>query len=229
MSARPVCPRIGLSLSARATAEACSAYRPALEKHGCRVTCIRPGDPGPPAGELDGLLLSGGGDVHPSRYGGPQSGLCEGVDEARDELEFSLLNQARELGVPVLGICRGVQVLGVGLGGTLVQDIPSKAGARAHRNQCHLVHIVPGTRLHSILGCSELEVNSFHHQANHCLGPGVVRAAWADDDITEGIELPGEGFVLGVQWHPERMQDDLRQQRLFAAFVEAARERARRR
>jgi putative glutamine amidotransferase len=183
---------------------------------------------------LDGVLASGGSDSDPAGYGQephPKLGL---VDDLKGRFEAALIAAALEAGVPVFGICGGHQMLNVVCGGTLHQDIASCTGstmqhsvATTESRPCHSVAIVPGTRLHAILGAERIRVNSTHHQAIATLGQGLVATAHAPDGIVEGIERPGEPFVLGVQWHPERLAErDLISQRLFDAFVSACVTRA---
>ncbi|MBE0607929.1 MAG: gamma-glutamyl-gamma-aminobutyrate hydrolase family protein, partial [Dehalococcoidia bacterium] len=157
-----------------------------------------------------------------------------GVSEARDTLEFAAIEAAERLGMPVLAICRGMQVLNVALGGSLVQDIPSMVeGALAHsvqeprHGQAHGVEVESGSRLAGIVGGTRVEVNSRHHQAIDRLGEGLVVTGKAPDGIIETVEAPGQRFVVGVQWHPEDMAGHPgigeSANRLFAALVEAAR------
>jgi putative glutamine amidotransferase len=186
---------------------------------------------------LDGLLLTGGGDVAPGRFGEPPHPAVDEVSPARDELETGLTRRALSDHVPLLAICRGIQVLNVALGGTLVQDLPSEwPGALAHSQKAprheptHAVKVMgEGTRLGRVLGAPELEVNSQHHQAIKQVGEGLREVAWAPDGVVEGIELEDDHrFVLGVQWHPEELVDhDAAARNLFLAVVDAARRRAR--
>jgi putative glutamine amidotransferase len=182
---------------------------------------------------LDGLLLTGGGDVDPARYGETPHPSVSEVSGARDALEIDLTLRALERGLPLLAICRGIQVLNVALGGSLWQDIASQAGSAIAHSQTaprheptHLVKVcVKGTRLGPIAAAPEIRVNSFHHQAVRRLGRGLRAVAWAEDDIVEAVDMPGAaGLVLGVQWHPEDLvAHDPAARRLFAALVEAAR------
>lgn len=169
----------------------------------------------------DGLLISGGEDVAPARYGEDTLAACGAVSPARDEFELALLAAAEKKALSVLGICRGAQILNVYHGGTLVQDIesqlslPKKLHSPDHYDAAHTITIRPQTRLADILGAGTLAVNSSHHQ---CVKQTRLTVSAADDNgIAEAIELSGERFVLGVQWHPERMADE----RLFAAFAAA--------
>jgi putative glutamine amidotransferase len=186
---------------------------------------------------VDGLVLTGGGDVEPARFGQTRHPTVDDVSPARDELELGLTRRAVADGVPLFAICRGIQVLNVALGGTLLQDIASeRPGALAHSQTAprheatHAVKVLgEGTRLARVLGALEIEVNSMHHQAVEQLGEGLREVAWAPDGVIEGVEMPGdERFVLGVQWHPEELAGhDLAARNLFTAIVDAARRRAR--
>jgi len=164
-----------------------------------------------------GLLLTGGEDVHPDNYGKPDKiGLCEEIDRYRDSLEFALIKKAIELKMPIFGICRGEQILNVATGGTLIADIPAEADtAVIHRcptgsAEClHYVNIDPKTLLFQITGIQTGVVNSYHHQAVEKTGPGMKITAVAENGIAEAIEREHaqEGaFMMGVQWHPERLE-----------------------
>jgi putative glutamine amidotransferase len=186
---------------------------------------------------LDGLVLTGGGDIDPARFGQPRHPRTDEVAPPRDELELGLTRRALDEDVPLFAICRGIQVLNVALGGTLIQDLPSeRPGAVVHSQRepraepTHAVKVMgEGTRLGQILGSLELNVNSMHHQAIDRLGAGLREVAWAPDGVIEGVEMPGDDrFVLGVQWHPEELVGhDQAARNLFAAIVDAARRRAR--
>ena len=173
---------------------------------------------------LDGLLITGGKDVDPNAYGQPPHPDTDEPGHQRDAWEFTLLDGALKRALPVLGICRGAQVLNVALGGTLHQHLPDVIGHSGHRAGNAVfnklpVRTVPGTRLAALVGES-VDAQCYHHQAVAELGEGLVVSAWDADDVIEALELPGDGFVLAVQWHPEESLDDLR---LFSAIVEAAR------
>lgn len=180
---------------------------------------------------LQGLLLVGGGDVDPQRFGEePVSGLGE-IDPERDAFEIGLARLALERDMPVLGICRGIQVLNVSAGGTLYQDIPSQV-PRAIKHQqdaprwypCHEVRLESESRLATIFQADCLRVNSFHHQSVKVAAPIFRVSAKARDAVVEGIESREHRFVVGVQWHPESMVERYPIQRLlFAAFIKAAR------
>ncbi len=181
---------------------------------------------------LDGVLIPGGGDVNPSFYlTDPQAELVN-VDDERDRLEIIFAQWAVENDVPILGICRGAQVLNVALGGTLVQDIPSQLPTTLQhdfprhiprRHRAHTVNVDENSYLARYLGQSKVNVNSLHHQAIQQPAPQVRVVAKAPDGVIEAIEIPERRFAIGVQWHPEDIADDAIQMRLFEAFVEATR------
>jgi putative glutamine amidotransferase len=179
-----------------------------------------------------GLVLSGGDDVDPARYGEePLPDRCF-VTPARDDAEWAALDSALQLHLPVLAICRGIQVLNVHRGGTLWQDLPTqKPGDVAHEQTepfgqpAHAITVTPGSRLHAIMGATSMRVNSYHHQAPRTPAPGLIVTATAEDGVIEGLEAVGPDFIVGVQWHPERLPDDVGlehpDQRLFRAFAAA--------
>jgi len=180
---------------------------------------------------LDGVLFTGGGDVHPRHYGDAQSELVKEVDEERDRVEFSLLDKALKTSLPFFGICRGLQVINTGLGGTLYEDMPAQNPAllrHAYYDDyprdypAHTVRIESGSRLQRILDTESLAVNSLHHQGIRRLAPGLKATAFAPDGLVEGIELADFPFALAVQWHPEWLQSQPPQQSLLRAFVAAA-------
>lgn len=186
-------------------------------------------------GRLDALVLTGGGDIHPARYGQSPHPTVSEVSAARDDLELDLTGRALAEGVPVLAICRGIQVLNVALGGTLVQDIVSTTSSLIEHSQkakrhvaTHAAKVETGSRLAEILGCVALEVNSLHHQSIDVPGEGVRVVAHAPDGIVEGAEVPGHPFAVAVQWHPEELVAHAAARNLFRAVVEAARRHARR-
>ena len=185
---------------------------------------------------LDGLLLSGGGDVEPWQYGQRPHEKLGPTDPLRDRVEMALARWAHEANKPTLAICRGIQVLNVALGGTLYQDIASLVpGALAHPHQpgnprhflAHQVSVEQGTLLSRILDQPEqaMAVNSMHHQAVDRVAPGFVVSARATDGVIEAIEHPGQRLSLGVQWHPEEMAAHYPLMgRLFAALVSSCRD-----
>jgi len=180
----------------------------------------------------DGLLLAGGGDIDPARFQGQPHPTVKEVYPDRDAVEIALARQAVAEGVPILAICRGIQVLNVALGGTLYTDIPDQVpGAVVHRGQgplrdvcAHPVRIQPDSHLARILGHTELCVNSFHHQGIKDLAPGLRAVAWSECGLIEAVEVPEHPFAIGVQWHPELMMphDHEPMRALFTAFARAA-------
>jgi putative glutamine amidotransferase len=188
------------------------------------------------AAGLDGLLLTGGGDIDPALFGEAPHPALSDVAPIRDTFEAAAARWALERGVPLLCVCRGMQVLNVALGGTLYQDVGTEPGTQLEHRQkgprnepTHKVKVTPGSRLAEVMGADEVEVNSMHHQAVKSLGQGLAACAWAPDQIVEGIELPSaDGFVLAVQWHPEELIGHSEPaRRLFSALVTHAAARAR--
>jgi anthranilate synthase component 2/putative glutamine amidotransferase len=173
-------------------------------------------------GRLDGLVLAGGADVDPARYGREAGPHTTGTRPGRDAAEFALLQAALDRDLPLLAICRGMQLLNVLLGGTLLQHVPDVPDTRLHQLGLGLfaegeVSTAPGSAVHRILG-PEVTVDCHHHQALDRVAAGVTASAWADDGLVEAVEVPGRRFCLGVQWHPEAGDD----RRLFAALAAAA-------
>lgn len=184
------------------------------------------------AAGLDGLLLTGGGDIDPALFGEAPHPKLYDVAPIRDTFEANAARWALEHRIPLLCICRGIQVLNVALGGSLYQDVGTEPGTPLTHSQkeprdqpTHKVKVAPGSRLAEVMGAEEVDVNSMHHQALKALGRGLVATAWAPDQLVEGVEMPEQpSFVLGVQWHPEELighSDAAR--RLFAALVTNAR------
>lgn len=184
---------------------------------------------------LDGLLLPGGDDVGPDRYGQAPHPSLGAVDPVRDELEISLAQMALREGLPVLGICRGNQVLAIAAGGDLCQDIASEqpsalAHDMRHLDRDHLSHMVSvrsGSLLHASVGQEKTFVNSLHHQSIRDVPPSFVVTAWSEDGVVEAIEARDHPFAVGVQCHPEGMWRTTAPEfkGLFESFVEAARSR----
>ena len=179
--------------------------------------------------ELDGVLLAGGFDCDPSLYGEDPHPTVEPMDTRRQTNDVTLAKAARDHGIPVLGICLGVQVMNVAAGGSLVQDIASQVeteiehASEPEDRARHEVIVEGGTKLSNILGERELTVNSSHHQAIGRIGEGLRVTAHAPDGVIEGLEDPRHPFYLGVQWHPEDMGGENSASSLFGAFVDAAR------
>jgi len=180
---------------------------------------------------IDGLIMTGGADVHPSFYGQIVLERCGEIDEERDRFEVELVHAARDRDLPFLGICRGLQVLNVALGGSLYQDLsyrqgtdPAHQSPRERRGEpAHTVAIAPASRLGEIIGARELSVTSTHHQIIRDLAPDLAISALAPDGVIEAIEGAGP-FLLAVQWHPERMANRHPEQvALFRSLIEAAR------
>jgi putative glutamine amidotransferase len=207
-------------------------YEDALRAAGVEPVTVSPDDPAASRANLlegaAGLLLMGGDDVNPARYGEERGPETEEPDSGRDELECSLIQAALERDVPLLGICRGLQILNVQHGGTLVQHLDATARHRRRTPDrglpAHPVRIVPGTLLAGIAG-EDLtwDVNSRHHQAVARLGVGLrVSARDPEDGTIEAIERPDKRFCIAVQWHPENQSPtDARQAALFRAFAAA--------
>ncbi|MEW2163227.1 gamma-glutamyl-gamma-aminobutyrate hydrolase family protein [Streptomyces sp. NPDC007084] len=195
-----------------------AAYPRLVQRAGGLVAMLPPDDAARAAetvARLDGLVVAGGADVDPGRYGAERSPRTGPPAHERDAWELALIRAALDSGTPLLGICRGQQLLNVALGGTLVQHIDGhvkEPGVFGH----HEVTPVPGT-LYGSLVPEPCDVPTHHHQAVDRLGEGLVVSAYAADGVVEAVELPGPGWVLGVQWHPE-MDADLRVMRgLIAA------------
>lgn len=201
------------------------AYVDAVERAGGRALVIPPTEDGvdETLAALDGIIFSGGADVDPSRYGAEPHPATDTPQARRDAGEMALLEAALERDMPVLAICRGVQLLNVARGGDLVQHLPEEIGHDVHKQVPgqfaeHPVEIQGGSRLAAIVG-ERSDVTSHHHQGLGRVGEGLVETAWAADGTLEGVEDPSLRFALGVQWHPEAGEDAA----LFEALVDEAR------
>lgn len=180
---------------------------------------------------IDGLLIPGGGDIQPHIYGAEKHPKTDNMDALRDDSELYLARKAVATGKPLLGICRGLQVINVALGGTLIQDVPDVVGGPLGHNDSatnedweHMAHdlkLVPDSQLAGMLGTDRIPVNSLHHQAIGELGRGLRPVAWSDDGIIEAIEGDGPNFMIAVQCHPEALRGgaDPRWQHMFDRFV----------
>jgi putative glutamine amidotransferase len=180
------------------------------------------GDPAALTDRLDALVLTGGGDLNPARYGAAPHDRTGHVRDFRDEAELALVRAALDRGLPLLGICRGLQVLNVALGGTLHQHVPDVVGDTRHcptpgRYNRFPVRVAAGSRLAGVLGAETVTVPHYHHQAVDRLGAGLTATSWSDDGLIEAAELGAHPFALAVQWHPEADAD----RSLFAALVAA--------
>ena len=200
-------------------------YTRAVERAGGRALLVPPSDDGieETLEVVDGLVFSGGSDLDPASYGQEAHPETKGVIEERDRAELALLKAALERDLPVLAVCRGSQILNVGLGGDLVQHLPEVVGHENHKHTPgqygdHDVSLEPGTQLEALLG-DRAPVKSHHHQGFGRIGSGLREAARAEDGTVEALEDPSRRFALGVLWHPEAGEDG----RLFEAFVEEAR------
>jgi putative glutamine amidotransferase len=211
-------------------------YLASVEQSGARARVLEVSEsPRALVETLDGVLLTGGGDVDPVLYGEDRHPSVEDAEPGRDEFEIDLARRAIAADLPLLAICRGAQVLNVATGGTLVQDIPSAVTTElSHSVQvpkdciAHPIHITQGSRLHNALGAAvdaacSCRVNSRHHQSVGKLGQDLVVSAVADDGVVEAIEAPNATFCVGVQWHPENFWRTGEFRPLFDAFVQAAR------
>lgn len=182
------------------------------------------------ADNFDGFLFTGGFDIHPSYYGEKETPYLRETSSKRDELETLLLKELITLDKPVLGICRGLQIINVTFGGTLYQDIVSQNVSHQHHYMAepynvpyHEAKILPNTPLHSITGEIKIGVNSRHHQAIKKIAPRFSPMAFSEEGIIEAIYNPDKKFFIGVQWHPEDMYDDFKHSRdIFNEFIEKA-------
>ena len=216
------------------TIEVGEAYVDAVDKAGGAPVALTPTrDPAHARDVVEGidaLLVPGGADIRPSRYGRRKHKTHRPLHPRREDFWFQALAAADKRGIPVLGICLGAQVLNVGRGGTLIQDVPSEWEDPIHhspdpklkKRRLHHVIVEPGTLLASIVGAGKIETNSSHHQAIETPGRGLVVSARATDGVIESVEDPKRPFYLSIQWHPEAMTNRKKHLALFEAFVRAA-------
>jgi len=218
-------PLIGVTTSRRGGWRSYLMHRLALYRAGARSVRLVPGHP-PPAEPLHGLVIGGGDDIGAEIYGGQVLPDVR-IDPERDRMELGLLKAALPAGLPILGICRGSQMINVALGGTLHTDI-YEVYVQAPKMRTVMprktVTIEHGSRLARILNCNPCQVNALHHQSVDRLGQDLKIAAYDESGIVQAIESESAPFLLGVQWHPELLVWKRPQQRLFAALAEAARE-----
>ena len=222
----PSRPRIALTLShpdSPQRVDSLRYYKAALEGAGAEVVELYPGDTMPT--DVDGLLISGGGDVDPARYGERNEG-SDHIENDRDDLEFDSYERASSLGIPVLGICRGFQLLNIAHGGKLLQHVDGHSTAEdAHQHTAHEdVQPLPGSRLATATGGAPLTVNSRHHQAitTEILGAGLTPTA-SVGEFVEAFEANDGRWLVGVQWHPERAAEvSADTTKIIAAFVAEA-------
>lgn len=210
------------------------AYNEAVQRAGGVPLVIPTGMTAPGLSDLitrlDGFILSGGADIDPERYNGKFHPRVSGVSIERDDLEFGLLDEIMHVNKPLLTICRGIQVLNVGLGGTLYTHIEDQLdGALKHDwfpgyprdRRAHNVRLESNSYLNHLFGTDEILVNSLHHQGIETLGKGLEAVGHAPDGLVEAVVVKDARFALGVQWHPECLPDDPYSQALFRAFVQA--------
>ena len=184
---------------------------------------------------LDGVFITGGVDVDPTCYGEPKSALCGTTDPDRDAVEIALLQHALRRELPVLAVCRGIQILNVTCGGTLYQDVSAQVPAAlkhdffptpeqpSRKYLAHDITVKPGSRMRNILGDAVVPVNSMHHQAIKDLAPNLAATAHAPDGIIEGVEGTGSQYLIAVQWHPEELTETQPgMKRMFTTFADAA-------
>ncbi len=205
-----------------------SKYEKSVARAGARVRWIELENPETAVAEAcacDGLLLPGGADVNPKMYGEEPIEQCGKPNELRDNAEVPMLKEFLKTGKPILGICRGFQLINVIFGGSLYQDIKVEQKCKhmdffSRAKHIHAVKLAENTRLYQVFKSNEIKVNSMHHQAVKTLGEGLIATAVSPDGYTEAFELDGYGFCVAVQWHPEHMsKKNKAQQRLFDVFV----------
>lgn len=218
-------PRIGVTTSPKREMDYYLTYGRAVEAAGAEAVYLPPGTPS--VAGLDGLLLPGGWDVDPALYGEKPDSKIGDIDPELDETEIRLFKDAREKQLPVLGICRGQQVINVAMGGTLLQHLEGhevRAFGRSHL--AHTASVDPASELGRAVEGREIQVNSLHHQAVRTLAPGLKQTATGEDGTVEGLETD-DGLIVAVQCHPEELTVDLPwASKLFERFVARARARS---
>ncbi|HET7755521.1 MAG TPA: gamma-glutamyl-gamma-aminobutyrate hydrolase family protein [Anaeromyxobacteraceae bacterium] len=228
-------PRIGLTLDMNADGtryDLPRSYADAIRDAGGLPYTLPfgpPGDAREVLDDLDGLVISGGAfDIPPERYGDERRDRCGPSRPERTDFEWALCSGALARGMPLLGICGGMQLLNVVCGGSLHQDVPDELGVEGHQQPppkdepAHAVEIAPGSLLARLCGTDRLRVNSTHHQAVKAAGEGLRITAYALDGIVEAVESTTHGFALGVQWHPESLRREARHLAIYRGVVDAA-------
>ena len=226
-------PIIGITFSSKSVSGTSKNYIRAIEEFGGIPRILYPGVSDSEFADIDGLLLTGGGDIHPDNFDQAWHPSLKYVNEARDELELPLCREKIEADIPVFGICRGIQVMSVAMGGSLYQDVPSQIkdplthpAKGSEQDSQHEIEIERGSRLNEIVGKSADEVNSAHHQAVDETNGKFDITALSADGVIEAMENRSKRFVLGVQYHPERMIQTAafreHRRKLFEAFIAAA-------
>ena len=174
----------------------------------------------------DGFLFAGGADIDPKHYGEQPKPTCGAIQPYRDEVELRAFEKAFATGKPIVGVCRGLQLINVALGGTLYQDIPSEIKTDVRHQQLedrfapsHEVNVHPATPLFDLVGVERLCANSFHHQSIKTLGKGLAISATADDGVVEAVYWKGERYLRAYQWHPERLKQSEKNKLVFDEFI----------
>ncbi|MCJ7625421.1 MAG: gamma-glutamyl-gamma-aminobutyrate hydrolase family protein [Anaerolineaceae bacterium] len=180
---------------------------------------------------LDGLVITGGPDIDPAAYGEKMDPEVKGVDVLRDKGEIFLVRYAVQEKIPLLGICRGVQIINIAMGGSLYTHVSDQHPDAIHHTSypdlpfdllSHPVTLLGGSKLAEIFGCASIRVNSLHHQGIKVIPPDIKATAFAPDQLVEGIEVQDHPFCIGVQWHPEILTDNQHALALFRSFIQAA-------
>jgi putative glutamine amidotransferase len=202
------------------------AYAKAVRKAGgipVLLPMVDPADAGLVASRVDAVLVTGGADVNPERYGAVPAPETDAADPARDASDIALIRAALDEDRPLLCICRGIQILNVALGGTLDQHHEGHFDLARYNDDAHGVRLDAGTTLAKVLGATHVGVNSLHHQALDAIGRALRAVAYSDDGLVEGVEVEDCSFALGVQWHPELLRHRPEHLALFSGLVEAGR------